>query len=316
MTVTYVGIEIGGTKLQVVLGDGDGRIIERRRLSVDPARGADGIRSDIKKALTELLAGARPAGVGVGFGGPVDRRTGRVTMSYQVEGWTGFEIRSWLEALTGVPVAVDNDCNVAALGEALKGAGAAYGKVFYITLGSGVGGGMVLDGRLYHGAPPGEAEVGLNYYSKDGTTVESRCSGWAVDAKVRDYAAGHPQSPLARLVRSDAGAEARHLLPAIEQGDEGAAAILRETAEDIAFGVSHAVHMFNPEVVVLGGGLSLIGEPLRAAVAEFLPGFLTQAFRPGPDVRLCALGPDVVCVGALLLARSATNADSNPRQRR
>jgi glucokinase len=306
MEARCAGIEIGGTKLQVVLGDAEGCIAERRRMGVEPARGAAAIREGIAAALAELLAGARPAGVGAGFGGPVDRSTGRVTRSHQIEGWAGFEVRSWLEELTGAPVVVDNDCNVAALGEALRGAGAAYGKVFYVTLGSGVGGGMVLDGEIYHGAPPGEAEVGLNYYAKDGTTVESRCSGWAVDAKVRAYAAGHPDSPLARLVGTDTRGEARHLGPALKQGDAAAAAILRDTAEDLAYGLSHAVHMFNPEAIVLGGGLALLGEPLRAAVADSLPGFLTPVYRPGPDVRLSALGADAVCVGALLLAGRAS----------
>src|SRR2546421_11359128 len=99
-----LGIEIGGTKLQIVAGDGAARIIERRRLPVDRAKGAAGIREQIKAALGELIPATKPAEVGVGFGGPVDWKAGRVCCSHQIEGWTQFNLREWLESLSGRPV--------------------------------------------------------------------------------------------------------------------------------------------------------------------------------------------------------------------
>ncbi len=300
--MNVLGIEIGGTKLQIVIGD-ESAIRERRRFNVNPARGGAGIREQIAAALPGLIEQWNLVAVGVGFGGPVDWRTGRICRSHQVEGWSDFELGEWLHALTHKPVAVENDANLAALGEALRGAGVGLNPVFYVTLGSGVGGGLVVDQKVYHGATPGEAEIGHVRLDRQGTIVEKRCSGWAVDEKIRRLKASGTASLLCRLTGDKPGGEARHLARALEAKDAPAERILRETAEDLAFGLSHVVHLFHPEVIVLGGGLSLVGEPLRAAVAGALPRFVMEAFGGGPQVRLAALGEDAVPMGALLMAR-------------
>jgi glucokinase len=309
---TLIGVEIGATKLQVVVGDQEAVILERRRLTADREGGAVAIRAQLEDVLGTLLEEFQPRAVGVGFGGPVDIEAGRIAISHQVEGWADFPLRDWLRELTGLPVIVENDTNAAALAEALRGAGRDRRLVFYTNFGSGMGGGMVIDGELYHGAAPGESELGLTLLNRSGITFESRCCGWAVDQKVRAHIEDHPDGLLAELAGGSREGAARFLRPALQRGDAPAQAILNETAEDIAFAVSHVAHLFHPEVVILGGGLSLIGEPLREAVARFVPGFVTQSFRPGPGIRLSALGEDVVCVGALLLAMQ-TLADEGIR---
>ncbi len=307
------GIEIGGTKLQIAAqpatGKAGAKIIQRHRLVVDPACGADGIRRQIKTMLEKILPALKPAAVGVGFGGPVDWKSGRICRSHQIEGWSGFDLASWIEGLVRAPVFVDIDANTASLGEAVHGAGMGASPVFYVTLGSGVGGGLVVDGRIYHGATPGEAEIGHVRLDRAGTTVESRCSGWAVDAKIRALKSSDPSSVLCKLMSDEkAGGEARHLAAALKQNDSAAQRILRETAEDLAFGLSHVVHLFHPEVIVLGGGLSLVGEPLRVAVADALRPFVMEAFAPGPRICLSALAEDAVLVGAFELARKNLSA--------
>jgi glucokinase len=297
-----LGIEIGGTKLQLVLGDEAGKICDWGRLAVDPAGGAAGIRKQMEQALPELLRGRQVTKVGVGFGGPVDWKTGRICRSHQIEGWSEFDLSGWLGQLVGAPVAVDNDANVAALGEALCGAGVGFNPVFYVTLGSGVGGGLVLDGQIYHGAKPGEAEIGHVRLDRAGTIVEARCSGWAVDARIRELKVNEPESLLARLAGQTAGGEAKQLAAAWQQGDGAARRLLQETAEDLAFGLSHVVHLFHPEIIILGGGLSGVGEPLRALVEGDLGRFVMEAFTPTPRIALAALGEDAVPVGALKLA--------------
>jgi glucokinase len=137
-----IGIEIGGTKLQLVLGDENGNIRQQLKLAVNSARGAEGIRAQIQEALPSLLAKGPVSRVGVGFGGPVNWRQGTIRRSHQIEGWSEFDLGGWIHGLTGLPVRVDNDANVAALGEAQKGAGRGHNPVFYVTLGSGVGGGL------------------------------------------------------------------------------------------------------------------------------------------------------------------------------
>jgi glucokinase len=103
-------------------------------------------------------------------------------------------------------------------------------------------------------------------------------------------------------VGETAGGEARHLAAALQQGDPAAKRLLQETAEDLAFGLSHAAHLFHPEVIILGGGFSSVGEPLRASVEGALRGFVMEAFTGGPRVMLAALGEDAVPVGALQMA--------------
>jgi glucokinase len=216
----------------------------------------------------------------------------------------------WLSKLSGTPVFVDNDGNVAARGEAAHGAGAGFDTVFYVTLGSGVGGGLITRGEIYHGAQPGEAEIGHVRLDRAGTTVESRCSGWAVDAKVRAAKLKHPLSALARHVGGATRGEAKFLSAALHENDPVAHVILEETAEDLAFGLSHVVHLFHPQIIVLGGGLSLLGEPLREAVERNLRRFLMDAFAPGPKIALAKLSEDAVPLGAIELAITLLNSSS------
>jgi len=289
LRLNFVGIEIGGTKLQLVLGDEAATIQERRKFIIERNRGAAGIRKQIEQALPALINHRSIAAIGVGFGGPVDWRDGRICRSHQIEGWSEFDLGGWLQQLTGAGALVDNDGNIAALGEARHGAGVNSNPVFYVTLGSGVGGGLVVDGKIYHGATPGEAEIGHLRLDRGGTIVEKRCSGWAVDAKIRDLKTKEPGSLLSRLAGQADGGEAKHLTAALQQGDAAAQRIVEETAEDLAFALSHVVHLFHPEIIVIGGGLSHVGEILRTAVQKNLARFTMDAFVPGPRVALSAL---------------------------
>ena len=298
---TLIGIEIGGTKLQIVAGDATGRITRRWRASVDPSAGSAGIRKQLEQLLPEIR-NENPSAIGVGFGGPVDRRAGRIARSHQVGGWEDFPLSDWLAERSALPVVVENDSNTAALAEATCGAGRGLSPVFYFNLGSGVGGGLVIDGKIYHGLPPGEAEFGHLRLDRNGATVESRCSGWAIDRRIRQACAANPGTLLARLIGPTPGGEAKHLAAALAQGDPTAHSILNDLADDLGFALSHAVHLLHPAAIVMGGGLALLGEPLREAVERATRGYVMHAFAPGPPLRLAALGEAAVPTGALLLA--------------
>ncbi|RCR66842.1 ROK family protein [Larkinella punicea] len=295
-----LGIEIGGTKLQLVAGEAT-TLRHHFRFTVDKSRGAAGILAHIDDTLQQLSEPIQT--IGVGFGGPVDTQTGRIATSHQIEGWAGFGLGEWLRQRTSAQrIRVENDANVAALGEALHGAGRAFRQVFYVTLGSGVGGGLVIDGQIYHGMPPGETEIGHLRLDKTGTTLESVCSGWAVDREIREALTNlPPDSILKQVVGSAQTGEARFLREAFDRGDPTAQQIFGRLADDLALGLSHVVHLLHPDVIVLGGGLSLTGEPLRAGVEKRLPAYLMGAFQPGPAVRLAELGENTVPIGALSL---------------
>jgi glucokinase len=297
----FLAIEIGGSKLQLFAGTSAGEILDRRRFAVDRVQGAEGIRTRIAQELPELVARWRPAAIGVGYGGPVNWRTGRIWKSYHIAGWSDFPLADWLREQTGLPCFVENDSNLATLGEACAGAGRGLSPVFYTNMGSGVGGGLAIDGRLYHGAPPGEMEFG-HLRLGDERIVEDDCAGWSLDRKIRVAVASAPGSVLAQLVQADPGAEARHLAPALGEGDPLAQELLAALAGNMARALGVVVQLLHPEVIVLGGGVSLVGEPLRAAVAARLPECIMDVFHPGPPIRLAALREDSVPVGALLMA--------------
>lgn len=298
----FLAIEIGGTKLQLAAGTAHGAILQSLCFEVRQEAGADGIRSQIADALPALIKEWKPTAIGVGYGGPVDWREGRVVKSHQIAGWTGFPLASWLQDNAGVPVFVDNDANVAALGETLHGAGRGCSPVFYVTLGSGMGGGLVVEGNIFHGHLTTEMEIGHLRLESDGMIAESCCSGWSLDQRVREAASEFPETDLAIRVASDPGNDARHLGPAIKARDRVAFAILDEAARRIAQSLSHVTHLCGPQVIVLGGGVALLGEPLRSAVSRHLRGFLMESLGSGPRVALSSLRENAVPVGALAMA--------------
>jgi len=141
--------------------------------------------------------------------------------------------------------------------------------------------------------------------------LEDDCSGWSLDCAIRVAVENAPESKLAQFVAADPGGEARHLVKALEAGDEIATRLLRTLAGHLTNALGVVVQLLHPEVIVIGGGVSLIGEPLRAMVAERLPDFIMDVFHPGPQVRLAGLREDSVPVGALLMAADRLNS-SNP----
>jgi glucokinase len=293
----FLGIEIGGTKLQIGLGPGDGTLAALWRGGVDVALGGQGIREQILRETPALLqrAGvphARVRGVGVGFGGPVDDADQTVIKSHQIEGWDNFPLAQWLTDLLGWPVALGNDADVAGLAEALFGAGKGLTPIFYITIGSGIGGGLIINGEIHRGFGRGAAEIGhLRVACCDGDSInfcplENMASGWGIEGQ-----AGHAASA------QGIGARAA-------RGDARAKALLERAWTYLAEGICHVLALVAPRRIVIGGGVAMLGEellfqPLRRHVAD-------RVFKPFAnryDIVPAALGEAVVVHGALALAR-------------
>jgi glucokinase len=317
----FLGIEIGGTKLQLGVGPGDGTLAGLWRDDVDPAAGPEGIRRQITAAVPGLLAKAqidpsRLVGIGIGFGGPVDDATHTILKSHQIEGWDNFPLEKWISDLVGLPAVLGNDADVAGLAEALFGAGRGVSPIFYITLGSGIGGGLIINGEIYRGCGRGAAEIGhVEVYYDDWPAappeqtvpLEDMASGWAIAKRAAYFFKREApyKSLLLEMVKGRIKeVTAWHVAKAAEQGDEFAKDILDDTCTVLADAIRQLIPLLCPRRIVIGGGVSLIGEkllfkPLRKLVAK-------RVFKPFAhcyDIVPAALGEEVVIHGALALAR-------------
>ena len=328
-----LGIEVGGTKLQLGIGRADGRLAALERLSVDPARGATGILDQIESAYRSLqqrmsLAAHEVRGIGVGFGGPVDVARGRVQTSYQVEGWTDFPLAEQLRRCTGIDaVVIENDADTAGLAEARFGAGQGRTPLLYLTIGSGIGGALIVEGQIYRGCGLGAVEIGhmeIPVRSRSGIRIlqlEEVASGWGIAREARDEALGLSSQErrkwvvLERSNNDPQAITAKHVAQAAIEGEERAEAILDRAREGVAFALRQAIAVLAPGRIILGGGVSLIGEahwfePIRGLVdtGVFAP------FRGSYDIVPAALGEEVVVHGALALASDAVASCSRAQR--
>jgi glucokinase len=311
----YIALEIGGTKLQAALGTAEGVILERRRSVVDTAKGVPGILAWCNHAVSELCGHAaelalEPAGMGIGFGGPVDTAKGEVIVSHQVAGWNGIDLRQACPLPNGAPVLVANDANAAGWGEYRLGAGRGADPFVYMNIGSGIGGALVIGGKLFDGQGRGGCEIGHTYIS-DWTVarpgaiakLEDLCSGWAIERRIRAWNDLEPGTPLHTLCGGDAKALTCALLgQAADQGDARAGVELQRNAAAIAQALANLLALIQPQVIALGGGVSLLGDtllhPIRKALGALAFGPCKGHYRLEP----CHLAEDVVLQGALLLA--------------
>lgn len=327
----FLGIEIGGTKLQLGLGPGDGTMVHFWRGPVDPEVGGKGIREQIRAAVPKLLRQAKMkpndlCAIGVGFGGPIDDKTQHVVKSHQVGGWSNFPLSKWLTDEFGLPVALGNDADVAGLAEALFGAGKGLSPIFYITVGSGIGGGLIIDQKIYRGCGRGAAEIGhlkivpLPYVfhapptgpvEKEYRVLECLSSGWAIARNARHLLADGLASPLSTLSGGKPENVTTEIVAqAAERGDMFAKTCLTSAIIYLAEGICHVITLLCPRRIVIGGGVSLTGEkfffaPLRELVARSV----FPPFAGLTDIVPAKLGEEVVVHGALALARQRFGSD-------
>lgn len=298
----FLGIEIGGTKLQLGLGAGDGTIAALWRGSVDRAAGGKGIRQQIIAAVPELLTQAKVArtqlkGVGVGFGGPTDDATQSVIKSHHIDGWDGFPLAAWLEELLGLRTVICNDADVAGLAEALFGAGRGLSPIFYITVGTGVGGGLIINGEIYRGAGKGAAEIGhvrpvfpLDHPSQ-GDILERFAAGWGLESQVGGALTG------------------KQIGERAAQGNPECVRLIDAATQALAENICTVIKLLCPQRVVIGGGVSLIGEELFfSPIRRYVTDRGMKALAGLTDIVPAALGEEVVIHGALALAQRKLGA--------
>jgi glucokinase len=274
--------------------------------------------------VPELLAKAgiergQLRGAGIGFGGPVDDATHTVIKSHQIEGWDSFPLADWITDVVGLPAVLGNDADVAGLAEALHGAGKGLSPIFYITIGSGIGGGLIIGGEIYRGCGRGASEVGhlqfqmywvkdpQHVFSNPPETLEQLASGWGIAEMARRCVL--QEQPVysllySKVVGSERPLTAEDVATAACQGDAFAESVLNNSIKYLADAICHVIALLCPRRIVIGGGVALMGEellfkPLRRMVAE--RGF--KPFAGLTDIIRAALGEEVVVHGAIALAR-------------
>jgi len=306
-----IGIEIGGTKTQVGIGSArkgllPGGIV---RKPVDRANGANGILQDVVSLVDQVLAAQQLSlsdidKIGIGFGGILDSANGVTLKSFQIDGWTNFPLKEWAERQWGKPVCVENDASTAGLAESRLGNGRGYLRLFYITIGSGVGGGWILDGKIDSGQGLGAAEIGHMWVPdpQNGnlTELEQICSGWAIGERAR-LAALDVDTLMKDMAGSVEEIDAKVVYQAAENGDELAAHILKETCQVLGAAISNVVALLHPERIVIGGGVSLMGPLFWEDLQKEFRSRVISIFSPQVELMPAKLSEDVVVVGALYL---------------
>ena len=303
-----LGIEIGGTKLQLGVGNGDGELHSLTRREVDPQREAAGIRAAIAELVPQLREDHQIDGIGIGFGGPINISLGRVTTSHQVSGWDDFPIVDWCRDNWGLPTSLGNDCDVAALAEATLGAGRDFRRVLYVTVGTGVGGGLVIDGEIFGRTRPAASEIGHLRIGLDRgpLTVEHMASGRGMSDRLwQQLSPASPQATdlLDRCQHRRDRLNGQLIAAAAADGNPLAQTAVDEACTALGWAIGQFVTIAAPEIVIVGGGVSLIGEerffgPLRTSAAKSVFGPLADSFQIVP----AQLGELAVVHGAIRIA--------------
>ena len=321
-----VGIDIGGTKVLAGVVDSRGRVLARERRDTQ-GRSVLAVEDTIVE-LVELLAASHPvAAVGIGAAGFVD--FGRSTVMFSPHlAWRNEPLRDAIMSRVRLPVVVDNDANTAALAESRFGAGVGERLVLCVTLGTGIGGAMVIDGRVFRGAHGMAGEFGHIQVVPDGHRCacgnrgcwEQYASGNALVRDARELVrVGSPMADgLRELVGGDADALTGPLISqAARDGDPLARELLAEIGDWLGVGLAGMTAAFDPSCIIVGGGVSEAGdlllEPTRRGFARTLTG---RGQRVEPPIRAARLGPDAGFIGAADMARSAARRSRRGRRRR
>ncbi|HEX6942621.1 MAG TPA: ROK family protein [Gemmatimonadaceae bacterium] len=316
-TKYLVGVDLGGTNIVAgALAEDGSDLIAMRSEPTRADQGADQVIDRIVRMIDTVIAetiahtGAKRddmIGVGVGAPGPLDRERGIVITTPNL-GWTNFPLRDVVAERTRLPVRIDNDANCATLGEWWLGAAKGANNVIGMTIGTGIGGGIILGGRLYHGSADMAGEIGHATIDITGRRckcgnygcLEAYASGPSIADRAREALSGD-ESLMVKMAGGDpARITAATVYEAAKRGDDTALDVVRETSRFLGAGVANLLNIFNPDVVVIAGGVTQAGEtlfaPLRREVRK-------RAFKPAVDA--CQIVPGILVAAGVVGAVAA-----------
>jgi len=310
----FLAVDLGGTRLRVAVTDEGFRLSGRQEEATALPEGPEGVVRQIGRMMDRSLldsgvAHARIRSVAVGSPGPLDAKLGVIHGAPNLTGWTRVPLKRMLEERLDLPVAVVNDANAAALAEHRLGAGRGTRDFVYLTISTGIGGGVIVNGRPLEGASGTAGELGHTTIDRHGPVckcgnigcLEALASGTAIGERFQHGLQAGRRSSASNWLGPEA-ASAADVTRAAQEGDLYALEVFTDAAEALGFGVLNCIHTFNPEVIALGGGVthagSLLFDPMMRIVERY-------AFPiPRGDVRIvpAELGDDVGLAGAACVA--------------
>lgn len=281
-----IGIDIGGTKLATVLADKDGNILQKVRKPTESEKGPQHAVQLLLGMVDEVLnlsglVREEISGIGVSCGGPLDTKTGIVYSPPNLPGWDALPLKDMIESEFHIPTVLENDANASALAETRFGGGRGYDYVLYMTMSTGIGGGIIANGKIYHGANDSAGEVGHQILLPDGPLcgcgkqgcLEALCSGPSIARRAQEAIADQWNTNILKLAGGQIdGVRSEHVLQAARNGDALAVALMEETAYYMGWGIANLVNILNPQIVLLGtiavAAGDLLLNPIRRTVAE------------------------------------------------
>jgi glucokinase-like ROK family protein len=304
--------DLGATSIDVAMTRLDGRILAHHGEPADIADGPDALLGRVEQLFEGLRAGARAAptrlwGVGIGVPGPVEFRTGRPSSPPIMPGWDGYPVRDRLAARYRAPVWVDNDVNVLTLGEWRAGVAIGHDNVVVVKVGTGIGAGIISDGRLHRGAQGSAGDVGHIQVTEDPAVI-CRCgnigclealAGGGALARDGEAAARAGRSPrLWEALARDGRVTAADVARAASLGDPVAAALLADAGRRVGLMLASVVNFFNPSLVVIGGGVAQSGERLLAGVRDVIRRRSLPLATRDLEIQRSSLGNEAGIIGA------------------
>ena len=312
MDPIVAGIDIGGSKISIALSTLSGEMISSRRIATDSGSGPAATFEKLSEVLRRLIdeASRHPEAIGVGSPSPIDLERGVIMSPSNLLEWEDFPIVDLLRNRFGIPVQLENDANAAVLGEQNYGAGRGYQNVFYVTVSTGIGGGVIINGELYRGVATAAGEIGHTIIKPDGVRcncgsigcLETICGGVHIARRARERLATGEKSMLRDMVGGAQDLSARTVIEALRKGDPLAESIWNETCHFLSIGIANSISLFAPEVVIIGGGIASAGDLLFEQLRERVPSFVSMVPAGLINIVPAALGAESGVFGAVAIA--------------
>ncbi|MCL1904480.1 MAG: ROK family protein [Oscillospiraceae bacterium] len=310
----YIGVDIGGTNIACGIVDNKGTIISKKSIKTESEKGYPALVGNIAALIAELIAEnniskEKIGGIGVGCPGLCNKELGVVERAVNLN-WFNEPLVRDLEAKTGFRVQIDNDANAAAYGEFIAGAAMGTNSAIVITLGTGVGSGIIVDKKLFYGMNFAGGEIGHMVIKRDGIPCncgrsgcfENYSSATGLIRMTKEAIEGNPNSKMAEIAKENGKISARTAWLAAKEGDIHGQRVVDEYIDGLACGITNVINIFQPDIVCIGGGVCNEGDtllvPLKKLVAEMV---FSRASKRNTRLAICRLGNDAGIIGAAML---------------